>query len=242
MLSGSSRRKVVSRRIVPRSLSPLKKLDVNRPARENAPTSQLAPSDDDPGAAVEAQVVVEEAAGRVGDRDAVLLRRATRGAGEQLRRKVEREGELRRIQLVARARGSRRRASAGRKSPAGSASRSRCPTRASRGSAMYSGPSGATKRTPIHFALLAVDDRLDQQRRHRGCALDAGLACRRLGLRGRRRGSDDCRRQGYAGRTQLQRLTSAVKLPRSVTTFSFSGPSAWIFSGYSPVSVLPTST
>jgi hypothetical protein len=47
-----------------------------------------------------------------------------------------------------------------------------------------------------HFALFAVDDRLDQQGRDRGCALDARLAFGRLGLRDERRGGGGCRREG----------------------------------------------
>jgi hypothetical protein len=82
-----------------------------------------------------------------------------------------------------------------------------------------------------YFALLAVDDRLNQQGCYGGCALDAGLAFRRLGMRGKYRGGGDCRRQNQGERTQVQRVTSAEKLPRSVTTFNLRGPSAWILSG-----------
>jgi hypothetical protein len=79
--------------------------------------------------------------------------------------------------------------------------------------------------------LLAVHDRLNYQGRRGDCALDAGPAFRRLGVRGKWRDRDDCRREGYGDPAQVQRVTSAEKVPRSVMTLNWRGPSAWMRSG-----------
>ena len=48
---------------------------------------------------------------------------------------------------------------------------------------------------------------------------------------GDERGGRDRRHQDYGYRTQLQRVMSPEKVPRSVTTLSVRGPSAWILKG-----------
>ena len=184
MRSGSSRRNVVSSRIVPRSLSPLKKLEVEQARTGKRPDLPVGAQRRDALAVVVTQVVVEETAARVGHGKAVLHYERRTRAAIQLRRKVERERELRRIQLVvepdaldaepARAGKALQAQLLGREAPFPELGFADV-ERAVGGEEAHAESLRAPRRSRSAAPAGACGGR----------ALDAGLAFRRLGLRGR---------------------------------------------------------
>src|SRR4029079_17599232 len=137
----------------------------------------------EPRTAVVAQVVVEESAGCVGHGDAILHHERRTRAAMQLRRKVDRERELRRIQLVLESDSLHAEPARTGKTLQAELLGCDAPLPELR-LADVERAGGGEEAHWNYFALLAVDDRLNQQRCYRGCALDAGLAFRRLGMRG----------------------------------------------------------